>query len=50
MLFYLGYLTITGERFEKPELKIPNKIMKELYSEYFLQILTNKLFTNIEKY
>ena len=42
MLFYLGYLTIAGERFEKPELKIPNKIMKELYSEYFLEILTKQ--------
>ena len=25
MLYYLGYLTITGEVFEKPELKIPNQ-------------------------
>ena len=39
MLFYLGYLTITGEEFEKPELKIPNKVMKEIYSDYFLKIL-----------
>ena len=39
MLFYLGYLTITGERLSKPELKIPNKIMKEIYSEYFLNII-----------
>ncbi len=39
MLFYLGYLTIAGEEFEKPELKIPNKVMKEIYSEYFLEIL-----------
>ena len=39
MLFYLGYLTIAGEVFEKPELKIPNKVMKEIYSEYFLEIL-----------
>ena len=30
MLFYLGYLTIAGEVFEKPELKIPNKVMKEI--------------------
>ena len=37
MLFYLGYLTIKGERLGRPELKIPNKIMKELYSEYFLE-------------
>ena len=42
MLFYLGYLTITSEVFEKPELKIPNKVMKELYSEYFLNILSNE--------
>ena len=40
MLYYLGYLTIAGEEFEKPELKIPNRVMKEIYSEYFLQILS----------
>ena len=31
MLFYLGYLTIAGEEFEMPELKIPNRVMKEFY-------------------
>lgn len=31
MLFYLGYLTIEGEEFEIPILKIPNKTMKERY-------------------
>jgi len=41
MLFYLGYLTISGERLGRPELKIPNHVMKELYSTYFLE--------NIEK-
>lgn len=46
MLFYLGYLTITGEFLGKPELKIPNKVMKEIYSEYFMQIL--KKNTDIE--
>ena len=40
MLYYLGYLTIAGEIFEKPELKIPNRVMKEIYSDYFLQILS----------
>ena len=39
MLYYLGYLTIEGEVFGKPELKIPNRVMKEIYSEYFLEIL-----------
>ena len=42
MLYYLGYLTIAGEIFEKPELKIPNKVMKEIYSDYFLQILNKE--------
>ena len=28
MLYYLGYLTIAGEVFERPELKIPNQVMK----------------------
>ena len=42
MLYYLGYLTIANEVFEKPELKIPNKVMKELYSEYFLSILNKE--------
>ena len=40
MLFYLGYLTIAGEEFGTPELKIPNRVMKEIYSSYFLQILS----------
>ena len=46
MLYYLGYLTITGEFLGKPELKIPNKVMKEIYGEYFLEIL--KKNTDIE--
>lgn len=37
MLFYLGYLTISGERLGRPELKIPNLVMRELYAEYFLE-------------
>ena len=37
MLFYLGYLTIAGERLGRPELKSPNHVMKELYATYFLE-------------
>ena len=40
MLFYLGYLTIVGEKFETPELKVPNRVMKEIYSDYFIHILS----------
>ena len=39
MLFYLGYLTIEGDEAGYPKLKIPNNVMKEIYSEYFLKIL-----------
>ena len=39
MLFYLGYLTISGEELGKTELKIPNKVMKEIYTQYFLEVL-----------
>ena len=37
MLFYLGYLTISGEEFGMSRLKIPNKVMKDLYATYFLE-------------
>lgn len=49
MLFYLGYLTIVGEKLEKPELNIPNKIMKELYSDYFVDTLTRKTNLRIDE-
>ena len=48
MLFYLGYLTITGEEVGYPKLKIPNKIMKELYSDYFLEILGRNVNIRID--
>ena len=35
MLFYLGYLTISDEEIDFTRLVIPNKVMKELYSQYF---------------
>ncbi len=48
MLFYLGYLTINGEEVGYPLLKIPNNVMKEMYSDYFLRILKKK--ENIDIY
>ena len=43
MLFYLGYLTIQGEELGFPKLNIPNKVMKEIYSDYFLKIIGDGL-------
>ena len=39
MLYYLGYLTVKGENLGLPFLQIPNFVMKELYADYFLEIL-----------
>ena len=39
MLYYLGYLTISGENLGTPELTIPNKVMKEIYASYFMQLI-----------
>lgn len=49
MLFYLGYLTINGEFLGKSELKIPNKVMKEIYSDYFLKVLNIETQIKIEE-
>ena len=42
MLYYLGYLTISGEDLGMPELKIPNKVMKEIYADYFMQLMNQE--------
>ena len=42
MLYYLGYLTISGNLAGIPELVIPNKVMKEIYASYFLQLMNEE--------
>ena len=49
MLYYLGYLTIVVDNFGMPELKIPNKAMKEIYSEYFMEVLNKQAEFIIEQ-
>ena len=53
MLYYLGYLTISGNIASYPKLTIPNKVMKEIYSDYFLKIIREQesfdLDTNYSK-
>ena len=48
MLYYLGYLTIDDEVAGYARLSIPNKVMKEIYSEYFLKILDEEEKLNID--
>ena len=49
MLYYLGYLTIEGDEIGYPKLNIPNKVMKEIYSEYFLEILKRNINIDISE-
>ena len=42
MLYYLGYLTISGEDLGIPELVIPNKVMKKIYASYFMQLMNQE--------
>ena len=42
MLYYLGYLTIYRNLAGIPELTIPNKVMKEIYASYFMQLIDQK--------
>ena len=48
MLFYLGYLTISNNIAGYPELKIPNRVMKEIYSDYFLRVLKKDINMQLE--
>ena len=49
MLYYLGYLTISGERLGRVELSIPNKSIKEIYAKYFMEILEEVTNLRIEE-
>jgi hypothetical protein len=48
MLFYLGYLTIDSEEFEMPVLQIPNKVMKDIYANYFVDLVSTEADLRIE--
>ena len=49
MLYYLGYLTISGEKLGRVELSIPNKSIKEIYAKYFMEILEEVTNLRIEE-
>ena len=49
MLYYLGYLTIVDERLGRAELKVPNQVMKEIYTDYFLKMIEDETNLKIEE-
>ena len=42
LLFYLGYLTIEKVGFSKCSFKIPNDVIRKIYSDYFLEYISRK--------
>ena len=48
MLYYLGYLTIVDEELGMPELKVPNKVMREIYSDYFIKLIDDEAHMRID--
>ena len=42
LLFYLGYLTIKEIGFSKCKFQIPNDVIKEIYTQYFLKYISKK--------
>ena len=42
MLYYLGYLTIEKEEFGSANLIIPNKMMRTIYSDYFIEVINEE--------
>ncbi len=42
LLYYLGYLTIKEKGFSKCKFQIPNDVIREIYSNYFLEYISRK--------
>ena len=42
LLFYLGYLTIKEIGFSKCKFQIPNDVIREIYTEYFLKYISQR--------
>ena len=50
MLFYLGYLTEKEYTGQRDILKIPNKVMKSLYEEYYYNLINRELKGEIKNF
>ena len=49
LLFYLGYLTITGKGYSKYKFKVPNDVIRKIYSEYYLAYISKQAEINADK-
>lgn len=50
LLFYMGFLTMKKKWGDKYELVMPNKVIRDIYFDYFLQVMEEKANTNRDMY
>jgi hypothetical protein len=50
LLFYMGFLTIKKMWGDKYEMEMPNKVIRDIYFDYFLQIMEERAQTNRDLY
>ena len=50
LLFYMGFLTIKRKWGDKYEMVMPNKVIRDIYFDYFLQVMEEKAQTNRDLY
>ena len=49
LLFYLGYLSIADIGYSKYKFKVPNDVIRKIYSEYFLAYISKKAEINADR-
>ncbi len=50
LLFYMGFLTIKKKWGDKYEMVMPNKVIRDIYFDYFLQVMEERAHTNRDMY
>lgn len=50
LLFYMGFLTVKKMWGDKYEMMMPNKVIRDIYFDYFLQVMEEKAQTNRDLY
>jgi hypothetical protein len=50
LLFYMGFLTIKRGWGDKYEMMMPNKVIRDIYFDYFMQIMEERAQTNRDMY
>lgn len=50
LLFYMGFLTMKKKWGDKYELVMPNKVIRDIYFDYFLQVMEERAQTNRDLY